>query len=200
MLPTRLGHLLAGQAQHPVVHPDAREALAGRLRLGALVLVVREDQVEPAAVDVEVLAQLGVSHRRALDVPARAPAPPGRVPGGVLARLRGLPEREVERRPLALARLDARPRDQLLRPLAGELAVARIRRDAEVDVAVGRRIGGAALDQPLDQRDDLGHGRARERLGIRAPEAECVGIRDVRPRHLRARAAPEGTPWLAAAA
>src|SRR6185295_10973051 len=112
--------------QHPVVHPHAREALAGRLGLRALVLVVREDQVEAAAVDVEILAELRARHRRALDVPARPPAAPGRIPRGVLVRLVRLPEREVERRPLALAGLDARARDELVRALAGELAVRRI--------------------------------------------------------------------------
>src|SRR5947207_6953839 len=40
----RLRHLLAGQLQHPVVHPDARKLAAGAARLGQLVLVVREDQ------------------------------------------------------------------------------------------------------------------------------------------------------------
>ena len=46
-------------------------------------------------------------HRRALDVPARAAAPPRRVPRGVLALLMRLPEREVERVLLAVGPLDA---------------------------------------------------------------------------------------------
>ena len=72
------------------------------LGLGDLVLVVGEDQVGAAAVDLEVHAEDLLGHRRALDVPARAPAAPGRVPGGVLALLARLPEREVLGRLLEL--------------------------------------------------------------------------------------------------
>src|SRR4029077_20167237 len=107
--------------------------------------------------------------------PARPTAPPGRVPRGVLVRLRGLPEREVERRSLALAGLDARSRDQLLRPLTGELPVLRVGLNAEVDVAVVARIGRPALDQALDQCDDLVDRRARQRLGVRTPQPQRVG-------------------------
>ena len=54
--------------------PGAERAL----RLRDLVLVVREDQVGAAAVDVERLAEVAVRHRRALDVPARdGPVPRG---------------------------------------------------------------------------------------------------------------------------
>ena len=38
-----LRHLLAGEPQHAVVHPDAGELASGRARLRDLVLVVRED-------------------------------------------------------------------------------------------------------------------------------------------------------------
>ena len=49
----RLAHLLAGDADQAVVHPVPGEAVADRGGLGPLVLVVREDQVQAAAVDVE---------------------------------------------------------------------------------------------------------------------------------------------------
>ena len=65
-----------------------------RLALRDLVLVVREDDVHAAAVDVEGLAQVLHAHRRALDVPARPARAPGRVPRR-LARLGALPEDEV---------------------------------------------------------------------------------------------------------
>jgi hypothetical protein len=53
------------------VHPEVHHAVAkGALRLGDLVLVVRELQVDPAGVDVESLSQVLQAHRRALDVPA----------------------------------------------------------------------------------------------------------------------------------
>ena len=68
-----LGHLRVGELQHPVVHPHAGERLAAPgQRLRRLVLVVREDEVDPAAVDVEVHAQVLLGHRGALDVPAGA--------------------------------------------------------------------------------------------------------------------------------
>ena len=51
----------------------------GRARLGLLVLVVGEAQVDAAAVDVEGGAEVLAGHRRALDVPARdAPDPTAR--------------------------------------------------------------------------------------------------------------------------
>src|SRR5690349_11063010 len=46
----RLRHLLPAHVDEPVVHPVAREGLAVGGGLGELVLVVREAQVEPAAV------------------------------------------------------------------------------------------------------------------------------------------------------
>ena len=93
----RLRHLLAGQLEQPVVHPHARELAACAPRLGELVLVVREDQVDPAAVDLEDRTEKLLGHRRAFDVPARAPWPPRRLPDGVLALLVRFPERKVAR-------------------------------------------------------------------------------------------------------
>ena len=94
----RLGHLLALDPHHPVVHPDPRQRLAaGGLGLGDLVLVMGEDEVRAAAVDLEVGAEDRLRHRRALDVPARPALAPRRRPGGVLALLARLPEREVLR-------------------------------------------------------------------------------------------------------
>src|SRR5258708_12177193 len=74
----RLAHLLAGDVQEAVVHPVLRhDAMAeGAAALRDLVLVVREDEVESAGMDVECLAEMLGPHRRALDVPARPPAPP----------------------------------------------------------------------------------------------------------------------------
>ena len=55
-------------------------------RLGDLVFVVREDQVEAAGMDVEDLPEIALAHRGALDVPAGAAAAPGRVPAGLVRR------------------------------------------------------------------------------------------------------------------
>src|SRR5439155_26445242 len=92
-----LRHGLALDQQVLNVHPVADEGLAGpALALRDLVLVVGEDEVLPAAVEVEGLAEVLHAHGRALDVPARA-APAER---GVPLRpfrlvLLGFPEHEV---------------------------------------------------------------------------------------------------------
>ncbi len=70
----------------------------------------------------------------------------------------------------------------LVRIAVGELAVAVEAPDAEVDVAAGL-VGVAGLDQRLDQRDDLGDRLGRERLRVRPPEPEAVGVLDVEREH-----------------
>ena len=116
--------------------------------LGDLVLVVREDQVDAAAVDVERLAQIAVRHRRALDVPAGPPGAPRALPRR-LARLGALPEREVERAALLLADLDARARLQVVDALAPRACRSSAKpRHGEVDVAAGG-VGEALVDQAL---------------------------------------------------
>ena len=56
------------------VEPETRERLAGRaFALRDLVFVVREDEVDATAVDVDRVAEQTPRHGRALDVPAGAP-------------------------------------------------------------------------------------------------------------------------------
>ena len=99
----RLRHLLAVHADHRLVHPVAHERLAGgRLRLGPLALVVGEDQVGAAAVQVDGGAELAQGQRRALDVPAGRPGPHRRLPRRLVVERR-LPQHEVER--VALVRV-----------------------------------------------------------------------------------------------
>src|SRR2546423_1018008 len=75
--------------------PRPRRPGPGPAGLRQLVLVVREDQVEAPAVDLEHRAEERLRHRRALDVPARASRSPRGIPEGVLVGLVALPEREV---------------------------------------------------------------------------------------------------------
>src|SRR3546814_14363473 len=75
----RLRHLLAVDVEKAVVQPVARENLAamraGRLR--DLVLVVRKDQVVPAPVPIDALAQPRFAPRPPLATPAPTrPTPP----------------------------------------------------------------------------------------------------------------------------
>ena len=170
----RLRHLLAGQLQHPVVHPDARKLAAGAARLGQLVLVVREDQVVAAAMNLEHWAEELLRHRRALDVPAGPAGPPRRFPDGVLTLLVRLPQRKVPRvllELLALGFLRGIVQRLVIALAAREAAVLRKRGDAEVDVAA-RRIGEPAVDELADQLDDLGNRLRRLRLVVGTAEAE----------------------------
>ena len=77
VVPERLRHLLAAELEHAVVHPELRELVAERARLRELVLMVREDEVEAAAVDLEDGAERVARHGRALDVPPRPAGAPG---------------------------------------------------------------------------------------------------------------------------
>src|SRR5690606_14577947 len=111
-----LRHLLPGELDEPVVDPVARVGLrpVAALRLGNLVLVMRKDEVLPAAVQVERRPEAMDGHRGALDVPTGASGAPWALPRG-LARFRRLPQREVGRVAFAVVDLDPRARPQLLR-------------------------------------------------------------------------------------
>ncbi len=132
---------------------------AGGARLGLLVLVVGEAQVDAAAVDVEGGAEVLAGHRRALDVPARTTRSPRGGPGRGLRLallLPALPEGEVAGVALA-ARVGVAGGLHVLDLLPGQLAVGRPAADVEVDVAAAV-LGGvrvAAGDELLDQLDDL---------------------------------------------
>ena len=160
----RLRHLLGlaglgvGDLQHARVHPVVgKGAVAGALGLGALVLVVREHQVGPAAVNVEGQAQVLLGHGRALDVPTGATRAPGRGPGR-FAGLGRLPQGEVQLvalavfQALAVGSQLAVTAFRLVHVAARELPVTRVGAHIEVHVALGR-IGMSALDKALDKRD-----------------------------------------------
>ena len=114
-VPERLRHLLVVDEQVLDVHPEARELPASRtFGLRDLVLVVRENKVDAACVDVHRrVAEEAERHRRALEVPARSARRIHQVPRR-LARLPRFPQHEVARvflrvrvRVHAGARLDA---------------------------------------------------------------------------------------------
>ena len=90
-----LGHLLAVDDEMVAVEPVIDELdPVGRLRLGDLVLVVGEDVVDAAAVDVERRPEVLGAHGRAFDVPARPARPDVGLPDR-LSLLGRLPEGEV---------------------------------------------------------------------------------------------------------
>ena len=113
-----------------------------------------------------------LGHHRALDVPARPPLPPWRIPRRVLSRLRRLPERKVLGRTLERALLF---RLHALDLLPREASIAGIGRDAEIDVSA-RFVRVPAVDELLDEGDD-GFDRLRrlrERIGH--SEAEVARV------------------------
>ena len=155
------------------MHPDPRERVAERPRLRELVLVVREDEVEPAAVDLELGPErFSAIAEHSMCQPGR-PRPQGEshdVSSPGLFAFQSAKSRGSSLQRVRLLLLD------LVGPLAGERAVLGEARDAEVDVALGL-VGVARVDQLLDQRDDLGDRLGRLRLtssGISSPKRSRV--------------------------
>src|SRR5439155_17919819 len=77
-----LRHLLPYQRQEPVVHPGPRPVdTPGALADHRFALVMGEDQIEAAPMDVEGRAEVLERHRVAFDMPPRPPGSPGARPG-----------------------------------------------------------------------------------------------------------------------
>ena len=157
----------------PRVEPHAREVRPARraAALRHLALVVREDVVLAARVEVDLVAKQHPRHRAALEVPARIPLAPRTRPTHEMRRIR-LPQHEVGRMPLdrLVLRADAPTLAlaQVVERVARQPAVRGKALHAEVHDAVARDIRVAARDQLLDERDHLRHAarRARHELGV----------------------------------
>ena len=134
-----------------------RDVADDRRRLGDLVLVVWEDVVDAAGVDVELRAEIAHGHRRAFDVPAgEALAPAITRPLEEPTGAGGLPEREVGR--IALVGLDvaAMTRPQVGQGVARQPAVTVEPPDVVVEVALPRRIGVTEVLEGLSKGEHLG--------------------------------------------
>ena len=147
-----------------------------RLALRALVLVVREHagRAPPPCTSKPSPRCSRAIAEHSMCQPGR-PGPHGRGPGDVLVGLRPLPEREVGRRLLGLAGLDAGAGDELVDALPRQLAVAVERRDAEVHVAPGG-VGEPALARaPRSARRSGAPSRSRaaRRRAARARAGRC---------------------------
>ena len=156
-----------------------------RFALRDLRLVVREDEVGAATVEVERRSVLVHRHRGALDVPTRSPDTERRAPRG-LVRQRRLPEHEVERCPPVriIGIAAARPGEahHLLFVVVRELTEAVERRDIEVRGA-GGQVRVARLEQAADEVDDARDGFRCPRLGDWRPHLERGHVA-VEARHL----------------
>ena len=156
-----LRHLLALVRHQRLVHPVAHEAVAGgRLRLGRLALVVGEDEVGAAAVQVDGGAQLPHGQGRALDVPAGPARSPERLPRRLVLG-RGLPEHEVERIALVgivgIAAPLGRQRQHVLSRKVADLPEAVELGHLEVDAAAGL-VGETAVEHHADEAENVGDG------------------------------------------
>src|SRR5699024_10985682 len=134
------------------MQPVLCERVTCGVGLGALVLVVREDEIDAAPMDVELATEVVRGHGGARQVPSRASVPPRGRPTG-FAGLRLLPQCEIAR--IAFHVGNRFTLLHLVRPLSGERAVPVELTDREVHVATCR-VRVTSVDQPLDQLDHLG--------------------------------------------
>ena len=162
----RLTHLLAVDGQHIVVHPVLHGLMTHRRRsLGYLALVVGEDEVQSATVDVEHLAEVLTTHGRTLAVPAGETVAPGRRPAHDVLRLCLLPQGEVGLVMLLADAVEVVARGVLdvLQGAAAEdavLVLLVIRLNVEIDRTV-RLVGKAVVENLLHQLlllDDVARG------------------------------------------
>ena len=173
-----LGHLLVVDVQEAVVHPVVHVRLAGGAAgLGDFVLVVREEQILAAAVDIKGFAQIGGAHGGAFDMPTGTAHAPGAFPSGFAGLLR-LPESEVQRIFLLLIHADAGTGSQILQILAAEAAIVFKGLDAVVHIAVAF-IGQTLIHQLLDHSDDLGHMLGGAGMHRGGTNAQRLGIHEV---------------------
>src|SRR5437016_5502391 len=154
-VPEALRHLLPLQGEESVVHPRPCPIRApGPFADHRLALVVREHEIEPAAVDVERGAEVLVRHRVAFDVPTGAALPPRARPRGFVL-LGPFPEGEVERILPAAPRGDRVHDDVLDLPMGEDPEGMFCFLRSEIDLAVDR-VCVATVDEPLHEGDDLG--------------------------------------------
>ena len=149
----RLRHLMIVNVQECVVHPVMDKGLSvGTFRLRDLILMVRENKILSAGMNVDGLAKIFSRHHRALNVPAGTAIAPRRLPVGLSVLLR-LPENEVQRVSfLILSRHGnaAHVELEIVQILVGKLSVVRILANREVHGPVTHDIGKALVDQTLN--------------------------------------------------
>ena len=91
----RLTHLLTVNIYESIVYPViCKCAAVSRFTLSDLVLVVREDKILSAAMNIDRITEVLLDHCGALDMPAGSSLSPGRIPEG-FAFLLELPESKV---------------------------------------------------------------------------------------------------------
>ena len=172
-----LGHLFAVDIDIAVVHPVAHVVGAvGAAALGDLVLVVREDQILAATVDIDHVTQVLVDHGGAFDVPAGTATAPGGLPAGLVIG-RWLPEDEITGVALVVGHFHPRSGKHVFQFATGELAVVGHGFHRKQHLAVGL-VGVALFHQGLDHGDhfaDVVGGLGNDARGFRIQRRHVFG-------------------------
>ena len=152
------GHFFVVDVDESVVEPIAREMVAIMgFRLGDLVLMMGEFQIESAAMDIDeavLVGKQGVDHDAAFRVPARTALRPRGVPTDAFFGL--FPKGEIQGGFLLRIHFDARAGNERFRGIAGKAPVIGDMGDAEINVPV-RDIGAPVFDEIVDVGNHLGH-------------------------------------------
>ena len=177
---SRFRHFFVVNIQHSVVHPDIGKSAARRaLTLRDFVLVMRENEVSAAAVNVDCVADIVARHRRALDVPARSALAERRIPVR-LAGFRCLPHGKIHRVALFLADFDTRTRLQIVERLVRELAVLVEFRGFKVHVPVNL-IRVTLVNKRLYDIDDDVHILGYFGVNIGSANVQALRVDEVLP-------------------
>ena len=169
-----LGHLLALDLQHLIMHPDLGKAVACAGALGDLILMMRELQIVAAPMNVKALAQQLMRHGRAFDVPARTPPPPRAVPARQIV-IRRLPEHKIHWIPLVRSHFDTRTGDHVFDRPARQGTVIGVALYGEKHMALSG-IGVPFGDQILTHGDHLANVARRPRLMVGTERAQSIHI------------------------
>src|SRR3989442_14123621 len=177
-----MGHFLIPHLQKTCMYPIACKWFASEtLTLGDLVLMVREDQIGTAAMDIDLLTQHFHCHSRTLDMPTRTSMTPGAIPPR-FSWFSCFPEGKVTRVTFALVWLETPSGLHSLLVSFGKLPIARKGISGEIDVAVAfplENISVPFLDELLHKCDNLGDKLGRMGIGIRRSDCQSVHITEV---------------------
>ncbi len=157
---------------HPVADEGLHPGVAFRLR--NLILVVGENQVLPAAMDVQSLSQVFQGHGTTLNMPARSALPPGAIPGW-LPGLSCLPQDKVHRVLFCFTRVNAGTGFHLLQGPVRKLAVIGHLPHPEIDATLGR-ISIAFLHEPLHKFNNLRYCISRPRRFVRRHDIQSFHV------------------------
>lgn len=153
----RLAHFLSVDFDEPVVYPVFCKTFAReRFGLRDFVLVVREDEVAPAAVYVNLFAERLHIHCGAFDVPTGSAVAPGGLPEG-FAFFCGFPKREVEGIAFVFLVFYSHAFAGVVEVSARQFAVTGEAVDGEINVAFGGGVGVSFLDKAGDKPDNPVH-------------------------------------------